>query len=82
MYLSIFLIFFSKIISCKKLAIINKEKLSVINEEKLALGATVPSLSSKVGLNETCNNKLCLIYESVLSCKTFGFHLKKVLEQY
>jgi hypothetical protein len=36
----------------------------------------------KHGLNETCNNSLCEMLESALSCKALGFHLSKICAQY
>ena len=41
-------------------------------------GGSVPTLKKKVGLDASCSNGLCLMYESMLSCKAFGFGLKKV----
>ena len=36
----------------------------------------------KVGLNNTCNNNMCEMLESALSCKALGFHLSKICARY
>lgn len=36
----------------------------------------------RTGLNVTCNNALCELLETALSCKGLGFHLSKVCTQY
>lgn len=38
--------------------------------------------TTKVGFNSTCNNKICLVYESALSCKVIGVGLRKICAQY
>ena len=42
------------------------------------LGGGGLTLTTKSGLDDVCSNKLCLMYESMLSCKAFGFGLRKV----
>jgi len=36
----------------------------------------------KIGLNTTCNNNMCEMLESAMSCKALGFHLSKICAQY
>jgi len=36
----------------------------------------------RTGLNETCNNAVCELMETALSCKGLGFHLSKICAQY
>jgi hypothetical protein len=46
-----------------------------------ALGG-LTSMFPRQGLNETCNNNLCNMFESALSCKALGFHISKICAQY
>ena len=55
--------------------------LAIIHEDSHARrlgGLGLP----KTGLNETCNERLCLFLESALSCKALGFHLDKLCAKY
>ena len=58
-------------------------------EGLLSLGANAPAGGGlaalgfpRHGLNETCNNALCEMLGSALSCKGLGFHLSKICTQY
>ena len=37
---------------------------------------------TKYGFNDTCNNKICTMYQTALSCKTIGINLSKLCASY
>ena len=37
---------------------------------------------TKYGFNDTCNNKICSMYQTALSCKTIGINLSKLCASY
>jgi hypothetical protein len=53
-----------------------------VEGQSLDVGAAIPTIPHKSGLSPDCNNKICLMMEYALSCKTFNLGIKKICANY